>query len=132
MKLKTTKYYILTWISVLTLVCLGSTSLASDCNKHPRPGCPDDITNNYYSDSISQAVAIGASVPDLLPDVGKTRLDGAWANYQDHNAFGGTIMHNFDAKDWGGVVESVSVGLSAATADDGGDYLFRGQVGVQF
>lgn len=109
--------------------------MASNCEKHPRPGCPDEITNitNITEENVYGAVALAASIPDLLPSVGNSRLDLRFANYVGHNAVGGTFMHNWDAEGtlFDGVAESVSIGVSAAVGEDTDD-LFTIQAGIEF
>ena len=117
-------------ISLLILMLMSGVLSASDCNKHPRVGCPDTI----YQDN-RDTFPLASVIPDLLPGKGHSRIDGALANYSGNNAGAITFMHNWDSKGtiWEGHSDSVSLGISAATGEgDGNNWLFRVQGGVEF
>lgn len=118
-------------LSILTVLLLPSISVASECYE-----CGENITNNFFTEEVENAVALSAAIPDLLPDVGNSRIDFALSNYGNRNAVGGTFMHNFDSKGTlfeGTNIKSTSLGVSAATGEgDGNKWLFRIQAGIEF
>ncbi len=138
MKLKNLKSIIIALL-LMTIMLLAAplltSVLASDCNTYPRPGCPDEITNNFYESRIDSAVALGSVIPDLLPKAGNSRFDIAVSDYGNANAVGATFMHSWaaDGTVWEGVADSTSLGISAATGNgDGSKWLFRIQGGWEF
>lgn len=124
-------------IYLVVILLAASQASASDCNKHPRPGCPDNIVNNtFITNEINSAVALSAAIPDLLPDPGNSRIDFALSNYADRNAVGTTFMHSWDSKGtvWENTsVKETSLGFSAATGEgDGNNWLLRVQGGFEW
>ncbi len=117
---------------IFLIVCLIiSSEWVQAGGKKARTEKVTNVTNNINVsnvdyDRVQSLVAIGAALDGLIPDAGKTRINGSLANLEGENAIGVVINHRFDSR-----FDPV-VGLGFATDDGNNEQLFRVSGSIQF
>lgn len=84
----------------------------------------DTTIINITDADIAEAVALGASTVDVLPDRSMSYIGMGVTNYGGEEAISATAATTTEG--------FTTMGISAAKANGGSDFLFKGYIGRQF
>ncbi len=110
------------------IILINNTVWASDCERYYCKSETLTQTNNVSitltEADIAEAVALGASTVDVLPDRGLSYIGMGVTNYGGEEAISATLATTTD--------NLTSMGVSAGKSNGGSDFLFKGYIGKQF